>query len=275
MLRGRCLPYGEGITYWPLAEVVKDVARAGGRPRRGERRRSQRELAGEAKAELIAERVAEALGLGGPVGGTSEETFWAVRKLFEALARSGPLVVVFDDVHWAQPTFLDLVEHVADFSRDVPILLVCIARPELLDTRPGWGGGKLNATSILLEPLTEAESRRADLEPARPGAGPARCRGPDRRGSGGQCPLRRGAGGDARRRRAANAGGRRVGCVVRPLRPSGSLDDQCAARRSPRWLAGRRVGRSSPQPRSRGRCSIVARSASSPPSCSSRLSIAS
>ena len=69
-------------------------------------------------------------------------------------------MVVFDDVHWAEPTFLDLVEHVALFSRDVPILLICIARPELLDTRPDWGGGKLNATSILLEPLSDAECRQ-------------------------------------------------------------------------------------------------------------------
>jgi predicted ATPase len=69
-------------------------------------------------------------------------------------------VVVFDDVHWAEPTFLDLVEHVALYSREVPILLICIARPELLDTRRGWGGGALNATSMLLEPLSEAESRQ-------------------------------------------------------------------------------------------------------------------
>ena len=116
----------------------------------------------------------EALGLGGAGQGTSEETFWAVRRLFEALARAGPLVIVVDDLHWAEPTFLDLIEHVADFSRDFPILLVCIARPELLDTRPGWGAGKRNATSILLEPLSDAECRelisnlldRAPLPPA-------------------------------------------------------------------------------------------------------------
>jgi predicted ATPase/class 3 adenylate cyclase/DNA-binding SARP family transcriptional activator len=160
VLRGRCLPYGEGITYWPLAEVVKDLGRSEGQdPGEQSVAMIRARLAEEEKAELIAERVAVALGVGGPGGGTSEETFWAVRKLFEALSHSGPLVVVFDDVHWAQPTFLDLVEHIAVFSRDVPILLVCIARPELLDTRSDWGGGKLNATSILLEPLSEAECR--------------------------------------------------------------------------------------------------------------------
>ena len=161
VLRGRCLPYGEGITYWPLAEVVKDVARAAGQDPGEQSVAIAARLAGEEKAELIAERIAAALGLGVPGGGgATEETFWAVRKLFEALARSGPLVVVFDDIHWAEPTFLDLVEHTALYSRDVPILLICIARPELLDTRRGWGGGTLNATSILLEPLSETESRQ-------------------------------------------------------------------------------------------------------------------
>ena len=175
VLRGRCLPYGEGITYWPLAEIVREITRAEGLdPGEQSAATIAARLAGDEKAELIAERVAEALGLGGAGGGTSEETFWAVRRLFEALARAGPLVIVVDDLHWAESTFLDLIEHVADFSRDFPILLVCIARPELLDTRPGWGGGKLNATSILLEPLSEAECRelisnlldRAPLPPA-------------------------------------------------------------------------------------------------------------
>jgi predicted ATPase/class 3 adenylate cyclase len=159
-LRGRCLTYGEGITYWPLAEVVKDVARAEGQDPGEQSLAIAAQLVGEEKAELIAERIAAALGVGGPAAGTSEETFWAVRKLFEALARKKPLVVVFDDVHWAQPTFLDLIEHVAVFSRGVPMLLICIARPELLDVRPDWGGGKLNATSILLEPLSDPESRQ-------------------------------------------------------------------------------------------------------------------
>ncbi len=117
---GRCLPYGEGITYWPLLEVLDGLGR---------------------ELEIV----------------TPEETAWAARKLFEESAAERPLVLVFDDVHWAEPTFLDLVEHVADLSRDAPILLVCVARPELLDARPAWGGGKLNATAILLEPLGPEE----------------------------------------------------------------------------------------------------------------------
>ncbi|MGH2943148.1 MAG: ATP-binding protein, partial [Solirubrobacteraceae bacterium] len=72
--------------------------------------------------------------------------------LLDLLARERPLVVVFDDIHWGEPTFLDLIEHLADWTRDAAVLVLCIARQELLEIRPGWGGGKMNATSILLEP---------------------------------------------------------------------------------------------------------------------------
>src|SRR6185436_1110906 len=75
-----------------------------------------------------------------------------------AKAAERPVLVVFDDLHWGEDTFLELVEHVADLSRDAPILLLCMARPELLDRRPTWAGGKLNATSALLEPLSEPET---------------------------------------------------------------------------------------------------------------------
>jgi class 3 adenylate cyclase/tetratricopeptide (TPR) repeat protein len=161
---GRCLPYGEGITFWPLLEVVRRLY--------GEELGSiAARLAGDENAELIAERVAAAVGLAERQG-PSEETSWAVRKLLEAEARERPLVVVFDDVQWAEPTFLDLIEHVADLSRGAPILLICLARPEFLDGRPGWAGGKFNATSVLLEPLGDDESTelienllgRAELE---------------------------------------------------------------------------------------------------------------
>ena len=86
-----------------------------------------------------------------------EETFWAIRTLLEHLAADRPLVFAIDDLQWAEPKFLELVEHVADFARDAPILLACMARPELLDDHPGWAGGKLNATSILVEPLGPEE----------------------------------------------------------------------------------------------------------------------
>jgi class 3 adenylate cyclase/tetratricopeptide (TPR) repeat protein len=135
VVRGRCLSYGEGITYWPVVEVVLQLGRRPSDPR-----------AAIAIASLLGESEEPA---------TADEIAWAFRKLLE---ESAPAVCVFDDLHWAEPTFLELVDHVADWSRDAPILLVCIARPELLDRRPTWSGGKLNATTVLLEPLTAEET---------------------------------------------------------------------------------------------------------------------
>jgi predicted ATPase len=108
-------------------------------------------IGGADHADRIVALVAGLLGWGD--ASEPEEASWGVRKIFETLARDGPLVVVFDDVHWAEPAFLDLIEHLADWTRDASLLLLCVARPELLEVRPGWGGGKLNATTILLEPL--------------------------------------------------------------------------------------------------------------------------
>ena len=135
VVSGRCLSYGEGISYWPVTEVVKQLV-----PRI------------EATGPL-----ASILG-DDSASGSPEEIAWAFRKLLEARAAERPVVVVFDDLHWGEPTFLDLVEHVADLSRDAPILLLCMARAELLDVRPAWGGGKLNATTALLEPLAPDET---------------------------------------------------------------------------------------------------------------------
>jgi DNA-binding SARP family transcriptional activator len=154
VLTGRCLAYGEGITYWPLREIVGQATAD---------RSLEEILAGEERAALIADRIGTVVGQA-DVAAAGEETFWAVRKLAEALARQWPLVLVFEDVHWAEPTLLDLVEHLASWIREAPVLLVCLARPELLEVRPGWGGGALNATAILLEPLSESES--ADLAKA-------------------------------------------------------------------------------------------------------------
>jgi predicted ATPase/DNA-binding SARP family transcriptional activator len=156
VLSGCCLAYGEGITFWPLAEAVRGLV--------GNAEPSAAAIAALAvddpKAVLIGEGVAVALGARDAPGASTEEVFWAARKLLEAVARRRALVVVFDDLHWAEPTFLDFVEHVSELVRDAPILLLCMARPELLDTRPAWGGGKLNATTVLLEPLDMQESRQ-------------------------------------------------------------------------------------------------------------------
>ena len=157
VLRGRCLAYGEGITFWPLAEALKQAAGLDDSEPVDEARAKLAALAGgEESADVIAHYTSELLGLA--EGETSmEEGFWAVRKLVEALARSRPLVLLFDDLHWAEPTFFDLLEYLADWVREAPVLLLCLARPELLDARPGWAGGKLNATSVLLEPLSRDE----------------------------------------------------------------------------------------------------------------------
>jgi class 3 adenylate cyclase/tetratricopeptide (TPR) repeat protein len=129
VLHGRCLDYGESITFWPVVSVLKQL---------GER------------AYATLEHIAS--------GGQSQnELFWDVRAQLEEIASERPLVVLFDDIHWGAPTFLDLLDHIADLSRGAPILLLCLARPELLDLRPGWAGGKLNATTMLLEPLSVAE----------------------------------------------------------------------------------------------------------------------
>jgi DNA-binding SARP family transcriptional activator len=156
--RGRCLPYGEGITYWPVKEAVKEAVGLDDADSPEEAQaKLLAALGGEQGAESVAQRIGEVIGLAEAALG-AEEGITAVRALFETLARARPLVVVFDDIHWGEPTFLDLIEHISDWTRDAPILLVCLARPELLDVRAGWAGGKLNATSILLESLSEAES---------------------------------------------------------------------------------------------------------------------
>jgi DNA-binding SARP family transcriptional activator len=156
--RGRCLPYGEGITYWPILEAVRDVAGLDDSTSTSESLATLAALVeGEDDAERVAERVGEVVGLSERLSG-AEETFWGVRTFFEAIARRRPLVLVFDDIHWGERTFLDLVDHLADWIRDAPVLLLCVARPELLEEEPHWAGGKLSATSLLLQPLTDGES---------------------------------------------------------------------------------------------------------------------
>jgi class 3 adenylate cyclase/tetratricopeptide (TPR) repeat protein len=154
-LLGRCQPYGEGITFGPLTELVREAASITSRLSTDEARaRLVAALAADPEAELVADSLATTAGLAEGEA-TNEEIFWAVRKLLETVARERPVVVAFDDLQWAEPTFLDLLEHLADRTRNAPVLLICMARPELLDERPAWGGGKLNATSILLEPLPD------------------------------------------------------------------------------------------------------------------------
>jgi class 3 adenylate cyclase/tetratricopeptide (TPR) repeat protein len=138
VLRGHCVSYGEGITYWPVVEVVKQL---GPLPPEDPAATPLRSLLGESDA-----------------GTSTDEIAWAFRKLLERNAREQPLVCILDDLHWGEETFLDLVEHVTDLARDAPILVLSMARPELLDRRPSWGRGKQNATTVHLEPLHPAQT---------------------------------------------------------------------------------------------------------------------
>lgn len=159
VLQGRCLPYGEGITYWPVSEIVQRAAGIDSDDAPDVARGKLLASAGDDDdAIAVAERVAQVVALSDS-GGTTDDVFWAFRKYLERLAAQRPLVVVFDDVHWAEPTMLDLVEHLLDSVADVPLLVVCMARLELLEQRPTWGGGKLNASSLVLGPLKEPECR--------------------------------------------------------------------------------------------------------------------
>ena len=149
VLTGRCLHYGEGITFWPLQEVVRQAGD-------GDSPESIKALLdGEPDATSVAEQLHRALGPGNQGSTGAAEIFWAARRFLEALARRRPVLVVFEDLHWAEPTFLDLVESLGLQAGRSPIVVVGIARPELLDHRPAWAAEADRATSIYLTPLGE------------------------------------------------------------------------------------------------------------------------
>jgi class 3 adenylate cyclase/tetratricopeptide (TPR) repeat protein len=157
VLRGRCLPYGEGITFWPIVEVVHQAAGITAEDAPDVAADKLRVVVGSGHdGDLVQQRVAQVIGLVAD-SAVPEETFWGIRRFLESFAGERPLVVVFDDIHWGESTFLDLVEHLADLGRDAAVLICCLSRNELLDARPGWGGGKVNATTVLLEPLSEQQ----------------------------------------------------------------------------------------------------------------------
>ncbi len=133
ILRGRCLHYGEGITFWPIAEALAPLG---------------------ASSQSVRDRLSS----GGAA--TPGELFWEVRRYLETLAEDRPVVLHVDDLHWAQTMLIDLLNHIVDLSQSAPILVVCAARPELLEEHPGWGGGKLNSSTVMLEPLGNAECRQ-------------------------------------------------------------------------------------------------------------------
>ena len=157
-LRGRCLAYGDAITFWPVAEAVRMAAGIvdDDSPEGAQKRILDLIDPDDKEREQIAQRVAAAIGLTDAQVPVSE-LFWGIRRLFEALAEDQPLIVLFDDIQDAAPTFLELIDHLLESSRRVPIVLVCSARHELLEAHPEWEGRPGTAT-IKLEPLTAADA---------------------------------------------------------------------------------------------------------------------
>ncbi|MGH8983218.1 MAG: BTAD domain-containing putative transcriptional regulator [Acidimicrobiia bacterium] len=162
-LVGRCLSYGQGITLWPLREMVLEAAGDDTREAVAELLRRERDGA------AVAERIAAALGLA-DVDRPAEETVWAFRRLFEALARSRPHVLVVEDAHWAEPALLDLLDYVARQASDVPLLILCLSRPELFEARPAWATGAIELaplpsedTDALIDNLPGGRSLSRDL----------------------------------------------------------------------------------------------------------------
>ena len=156
--RGRCLSYGDGVAFWALAEMIR--GRAGmleDEPNETAlpKLRAAVELHFEDSDErrFVERRLAHLLGLEGGASGDQENLFAAARMFFERVAARGPTVLVFEDIHWADSALLDFVEYLHDWSRDLPLFILTLARPELTERRPTWGAGKRNFTSITLEPL--------------------------------------------------------------------------------------------------------------------------
>ncbi len=153
VVRGRCLPYGEGITFWPIVEVVGDAAGIEETDHPDMAREKLRALVGD---QEVADRVAAAVGLlDAPF--QVAELFWGIRRFFEILAADGPLAVLFDDIHWAEPTFLELIGRLMTSTEDAPVMLLCTARRELLEKQPSWAEGA-GETRVVLTRLSDADA---------------------------------------------------------------------------------------------------------------------
>jgi class 3 adenylate cyclase/tetratricopeptide (TPR) repeat protein len=153
IVHGRCLPYGDGITFWPIVEVVRDAAGILETDSAEDAREKLRGLVGD---DEIVERVGAAIGLlEAPF--QVAELFWGIRRFFEVLAAEQPIAVVFDDIHWAEPTFLDLIGRLTATTEDAPVMILCTSRHELLEKQPTWAEGP-DERRILLSPLSDADS---------------------------------------------------------------------------------------------------------------------
>jgi len=157
VLRGRCLPYGEGVTYWSIAEMVKASA---GISDDDPLERAYEKLRETCEDEAVADLLGLAVGVLEAVEGErgQQEIAWAVRSWAEQLAAAQPLVLVFEDVHWGEEPLLELIEHLAAWVRTAPVLLLSLARPELLDEHPSWGGGRIRTATLELEALPHDEA---------------------------------------------------------------------------------------------------------------------
>jgi class 3 adenylate cyclase/tetratricopeptide (TPR) repeat protein len=154
VLFGRCLPYGDGITYWPVIEVLRGALGVSEDAAPDEIRSAIATLIeGSEVAPRLERDIASLFGLSDEAV-AAEELQWAVRKLLEVFARGKPLVVVFEDVHWGEGTFLDLIEHFVRWSRAAPILMLCLGRPELLERRTSWRLERKRSDALVLEPLS-------------------------------------------------------------------------------------------------------------------------
>jgi tetratricopeptide (TPR) repeat protein len=159
--QGRCLPYGEGIAFWALGEIVKAECGILESDSPEEARAKLERAIPEAeqdRAWLLA-RLSPLVGAGGEAA-SQEESFTAWRRFLEGLAGSGPCVLVFEDLHWADPALLAFLEHVADWAEGVPLLALCTARPELYEQHPGFGANARNGQRINLTPLSDDETAR-------------------------------------------------------------------------------------------------------------------
>ncbi len=157
VLRGRCLPYGEGVTYWPLVEAVRQAAGLSGAEPQERALASVRALLGGAPdAHEVVSKLSSAAGLGGTPA-SQEDTAWAVRRLLTEMARSRPVVLVVEDLHWAEPGLIALLDDVCSWLRNAAVLVFVNARLEFLDASPGWGAGRANGVTASLEPLADSE----------------------------------------------------------------------------------------------------------------------
>ena len=160
--QGRALPYGDGVSFWAVGEMVKAQAGIHENDQLDEARAKLWESVSAAVAEddraWVMQHVLPLVGAEAGEGGRVEESFPAWRRYFEGIAEQRPLVLVFEDLHWADEGLLDFVDHLAEWASGVALLVVGTARPELLDRRPGWGGGKLNSTTLALSPLADSEA---------------------------------------------------------------------------------------------------------------------